>query len=86
MAKPHPTQHTVRSARQAIPPAFDLMTPHRTAVAVRSALLFGLAFGALAIVTPPVLAQTPGSRCERETVAFVRRGGGDDAADSDRRG
>jgi iron complex outermembrane receptor protein len=61
MAKPHPTQHTVRSARQAIPPAFDLMTPHRTAVAVRSALLFGLAFGALAIVTPPVLAQTPGT-------------------------
>lgn len=57
MTKPHPTQRTVRYARQALPPNFDFTT-NRTAVAVRNALLFGLAFGALAIVTPPVLAQT----------------------------
>ena len=57
MAKPRPTQRTVRSARQAIPSTFEV-TPNHIAAAVHKALLFGLAFGALAVVTPPVLAQT----------------------------
>lgn len=56
MTKPHPTQRTVRYARQALPPNFDFTT-NRTAVAVRNALLSGLAFSALAVVTPPALAQ-----------------------------
>ncbi|MCR4158364.1 TonB-dependent siderophore receptor [Kerstersia gyiorum] len=56
MTKPYPNQRTAR-VRQALPPSFDF-TLNRTAVTVRNALLFGLAFGALAVVTPPALAQT----------------------------
>lgn len=55
MAQPH--QHTVRSVRPAIPPTFDF-TPNRIAIAVQKALLFGLTFSALAVVAPPVWAQT----------------------------
>lgn len=54
MAQPH--QHTVRSVRPAIPPTFDF-TPNRIAIAVQKALLFGLTFSALAVVSPPVWAQ-----------------------------
>lgn len=58
MAKPHPIRRPVRSARLAMSPAFDF-APNRIAVAVRNALLLGLAFGTLTIAMSPVQAQTP---------------------------
>ncbi|STU50865.1 putative TonB-dependent receptor [Klebsiella pneumoniae] len=57
MTRPHPHRHTVRFARQATHRTYDF-TPNHIAVAVRKALLFGLAFGAFAVGTPQVLAQT----------------------------
>lgn len=58
MAKPHPIRRPVRSARLAMSPAFGF-APNRIAVAVRNALLLGLAFGTLTIAMSPVQAQTP---------------------------
>lgn len=58
MAKPHPIRCPVRSARLAMSPAFGF-APNRIAVAVRNALLLGLAFGTLTIAMSPVQAQTP---------------------------
>lgn len=57
MTHPHPDQPTVYFAPQAISPSFDF-TPDHVAAAVQKVLLFGLAFGASAMLAQPVLAQT----------------------------
>lgn len=57
MAKPHSTQPTVRFSRQPMPSNFGFI-PNRITLAVRSAVLSGLAFAALTAAVQPALAQT----------------------------
>lgn len=63
MAQSHRPQLTVRPARLAISSSFGF-TPTRIAAAVQKALLSGLAFSALAVVTPSVMAQTANTNAD----------------------
>lgn len=63
MVQPYRRQCSMRSARQAISPTLNF-TPSHIGAAVQKVLLFGLAFGALPVVTPSVLAQTAHSEVD----------------------